>query len=281
MKYMLTVRYGAMRLVGRFASEIDGLRIGDKVVARTDRGTEMGEVVSGTDIVDDSEAGAVTGEVLRKLTPDDEQRLIEIEEQVEPAEFKFCEEHMNSLKLPMQLVRVEHLLGDDKIVFYFMAEGRVDFRQLVKDLAQEYRTRIEMRQIGVRDEARLLADFEHCGRELCCKTFMKKLEPVTMKMAKNQKATLDPSKISGRCGRLMCCLRFEDKTYEALKRSLPRKGTRVLTPEGEGDVIAQDILSQLVRVELADRREAIVPLEDIKIIAGPERETNGDDGDNG
>ena len=282
MKYRVTVRYGAMSHVGDFCAEFSGLRAGDNCVVRTDRGVEAARILSPVaPCGDETTNPTFLGEILRRMDAEDTKKWQRLQDEDEPREFEFCRKQIQKHNLPMKLASVEHLFGGTKIIFYFLSEGRVDFRELVKDLAQEYRTRIEMRQIGVRDEARLLADFEHCGRELCCKTFMKKLEPVTMKMAKNQKATLDPSKISGRCGRLMCCLRFEDKTYEALKRSLPRKGTRVLTPEGEGDVIAQDILSQLVRVELADRREAIVPLEDIKIIAGPERETNGDDGDNG
>ena len=133
----------------------------------------------------------------------------------------------------------------------------------MKDLARTYKTRIEMRQIGVRDEAKLLAEFEHCGRELCCRTFMKQLQPVTMKMAKNQKATLDPAKISGRCGRLMCCLRYEDKTYEALRKELPKRGSRVQLERGEGDVVKTEVLSQNITVELRDGTRVVVQPKDI------------------
>ena len=174
------------------------------------------------------------------MSADDAKKLQSLQSVDQPKEFEFCKKKIQERNLPMKLASVEHLLGGSKIIFYFLAEGRVDFRELVKDLAQEYHTRIEMRQIGVRDEARLLADYEHCGRELCCKTFIKNLEPVTMKMAKNQKATLDPTKISGRCGRLMCCLRFEDSVYEDLRSGLPGMGVRVATAEGEGEVVAQD-----------------------------------------
>jgi cell fate regulator YaaT (PSP1 superfamily) len=197
------------------------------------------------------------------MTQADFERLRETEEQIEPKERRFCEQRIRERGIPMSLARVEHLLGGDKIVFYFLADGRVDFRQLVKDLAAEYRTRIEMRQIGVRDEARLLAEFEHCGRELCCRTFMKDLEPVTMRMAKAQKTTLDPAKISGRCGRLMCCLRFEDETYSYLKRRLPRKGTRVSIAAGTGEVTGYDILRQTVTVELPDGTDKTVPVDEI------------------
>jgi cell fate regulator YaaT (PSP1 superfamily) len=188
----------------------------------------------------------------------------------QPKEFDFCKKKIQERNLPMKLASVEHLLGGSKIIFYFLAEGRVDFRELVKDLAQEYHTRIEMRQIGVRDEARLLADYEHCGRELCCKTFIKNLEPVTMKMAKNQKATLDPTKISGRCGRLMCCLRFEDSVYEDMKSGLPGLGVLVATPEGEGEVVAQDAEKKVVTVALADKRQVTVPVAQIKTVCARE-----------
>jgi cell fate regulator YaaT (PSP1 superfamily) len=240
MRYLATVRYGSMAFVGDFVTRVAGLRARDRVVIRTERGVEIGTVVSPGDVIEDGEeketeqteeqartdlpAGSV-GEILRRMTPDDLAKQDEIEEQDQPREFDFCMERIKARDLPMKLASVEHLFGGTKIIFYFVADGRVDFRELVKDLAQEYHCRIEMRQIGVRDEARLLADYEHCGRPLCCRTFVKKLEPVSMKMAKSQKATLDPAKISGRCGRLMCCLRFEDDLYEELRRASPRKHT--------------------------------------------------------
>jgi len=143
----------------------------------------------------------------------------------------------------------------------------------VKDLAKEYRTRIELKQIGVRDEARLLADYDHCGREICCRTFIRDLQPVTMKMAKAQKATLDPSKISGRCGRLMCCLRYEDKVYEEMKKQLPRKGATVITEHGKAEVIDYDIISQTLRVENEDGRIVKVPMKEVKkVIPRDEKE---------
>ena len=163
----------------------------------------------------------------------------------------------------MKLASVEHLYGTKKIIFYYLANGRIDFRELVKDLAKEYQARIEMKQIGVRDEARLLADYEHCGRELCCRSYLKNLEPVTMKMAKNQKATLDPSKISGRCGRLMCCLRYEDRVYEELKNSLPKKGSVVKTIKGTGEVVNYDVLQQQVVIETENRSRQTVSVGEI------------------
>jgi len=270
MNYRSIVRYGAMRRVDKFRVAFSGLRMGDKCVIRTDRGVEVGVILSP---VEPYEAPAgksdVGGEILRRMSSDDVRKLEVMQAEQEPGEFEFCKKRIRERELPMRLVSVEHLFGGTKIIFYFLADGRVDFRELVKDLAQEYHTRIEMRQIGVRDEARLLADFEHCGRELCCKTFIKNLQPVTMKMAKNQKATLDPNKISGRCGRLMCCLRFEDEVYDELKRNLPHKGTRVDTVAGRGEVVGSDILRQLVTVELDDGREASFPVGEVRILKKP------------
>lgn len=276
-----TVRYGAMGNVVKSFAKFGGLKLGDRVVLRTDRGVEVGSVLSTPKEVEGEGPEPSTGEILRKVTAKDLERLREIEEQQIPKERKFCEQKIKDHQLPMKLADVEHLFGGTKVIFYFLAEGRVDFRELVKDLAREYQTRIEMRQIGVRDEARLLADFEHCGRELCCKTFMQKLEPVTMKMAKSQKATLDPAKISGRCGRLMCCLRFEDEVYDQLRRELPKKGTRVVTAKGTGEVTGQDVLQQLVTIEMPDEREMVVHVREILKELPPEEAKEGEKEDPG
>jgi cell fate regulator YaaT (PSP1 superfamily) len=270
-----------MMNVGSFSSQMP-IRRGDKVIVRTERGTELGEVVTVFDQVvssedkdtsevsqeapaaanTDAEPGAEQAErqpaplrpaygprVLRKATKEDLAKSQEIKESMEPAQFKFCQQKIRELQVPMRLAAVEHLFGGEKVIFYFLAESRVDFRSLVRELAREYRTRIEMKQIGARDEAKLLGDYEHCGHELCCRGFIRTLEPVTIKMAKSQKATLDPAKISGACGRLMCCLRFENPIYQLLKSQLPRKGKRVKTPQGEGEVINYDIIAQTVLVE--------------------------------
>jgi len=264
MKHKVLTRYGAMRQIGVFSTHIKNLGFGEKCIVRSDRGAEWGEVVSG--VKDEAPAPPlrIGGSILRRVTAEDHERRREIEEVVQPKEFAFCAAKIRERRLPMRLVSAEHIFGGEKIIFYFIADGRVDFRELVKDLATEYKTRIEMRQIGVRDEARLLAEYEHCGRELCCRTFMKDLEPVTMRMAKLQKTTLDPTKISGRCGRLMCCLRFEDETYSELKKTLPKKGTRVRTAEGDGEVLSAEILSQTVTVELPERRPITVHIDEIQ-----------------
>jgi cell fate regulator YaaT (PSP1 superfamily) len=170
------------------------------------------------------------------------------------------------MKLPMKIVDAEHVFGGERIIFYFMSDGRVDFRELVKKIAQEYQTRIEMRQIGSRDEAKLLGDVESCGQQCCCQRFLKHLKPVNMRMAKMQKATLDPAKISGYCGRLKCCLRYEDKTYVELKRQLPKKNTRVKTQQGIGKIVDAQILTQLVMVEYEGGDRGVVGLEEIEIL---------------
>ncbi len=265
MKYTVRIRYGAMHSVGQFTSDIKNLRTGNRCIIRSQRGTELGEVVSDFETLDGN-PGKIDGTVLRRPAREDYDALRKIENELQPEEYQFCSDRIIERDLPMRLVAVEHILGGEKIIFYFLAEGRVDFRQLVKDLAAEYRTRIELRQIGVRDEARLLAEYGRCGRELCCRSFIKDLEPVTMRMAKLQKTTLDPTKISGCCGRLMCCLRFEDDLYNDLKKNLPGKGDPVSTPLGSGEVVDTDILSQTVDIELPGRRTATVDLEDVEML---------------
>lgn len=268
--WLLTVRYGDMRLIANFKTKLPDLKMGDKCVLKTDRGTEMGMVVSSPEKLTKDQDTERLGEVIRKATSEDFKQQEKIYREKMSQEMEFCQNKINELDLPIDLVFCEHILGGEKIVFYFLAEGRVDFRELVKELAKQYKTRIEMRQIGVRDEARLLADFEHCGRDLCCKTFIKELEPVTMKMAKSQKTTLDPAKISGRCGRLMCCLRFEDKIYTKLKGQLPKKGTILSTEKGNGEVINLDILSQQITLELENKEKIKISSRDIiKVIKEP------------
>jgi cell fate regulator YaaT (PSP1 superfamily) len=177
---------------------------------------------------------------------------------------KYAKAQVAELNLPMKLVEAEPILGGEQITFYYMSEDRVDFRDLVNRLAGQFRTRIEMRQVGARDEARLVADYERCGQHCCCKNFLKVLKPVSMRAAKVQKATLDPLKISGRCGRLMCCLRYEDQTYKELKANLPPRNKRVGTSEGPGVVIDSKILVQLVLVRLEhDMKEIAVPIEEL------------------
>jgi cell fate regulator YaaT (PSP1 superfamily) len=282
MKYRAIIRHGAMSHVDNFRADFSGLRMGDICVIRTERGIEHGRILGPVvPYTEEDKDAAIVGEIVRRMSPEDLKKLAEAQDVLQPREFAFCKKQIQQRELPMKLTSVEHLFSGSKIIFYFLAEGRVDFRELVKDLAQEYHTRIEMRQIGVRDEARLLADYEHCGRELCCKTFIKNLEPVTMKMAKNQKATLDPAKISGRCGRLMCCLRFEDQTYEELRSALPECGCRVCTCSGEGCVVGQDPVTQQVTVELADKQRESFPAAEVKVLEGPPKKEQEEQQDAG
>jgi len=263
MRYKVTVRYGILRNVENAFTQDADLKKGDRIVIRSARGVEFGVAISQPLELDAETDISGMGEVLHKVTEDEEKKQEEIEHKSIPSEYSFCQEKIKEHKLPMKLASVEHLLGSKKIIFYFLAKGRVDFRELVKDLAKKYKSRIEMKQIGVRDEAKLLAEYQHCGRELCCRTFLKNLEPVTMKMAKNQKATLDPSKISGRCGRLMCCLRYEDDAYEEMKHNLPRKGTLIATTKGVGEVVDYDILQQKITMESKDKKLVVISKKEI------------------
>jgi len=176
---------------------------------------------------------------------------------------RFCKGHVERMGLSMRLVTVEHLLGGERMTFYFTAEGRIDFRELVKELSSEFKTRVELRQVGARDEARLVGDFERCGRQCCCQSFLKDLKPISMRMAKVQKATLDPSKISGRCGRLMCCLRYEDGGYQELRKTLPKRNTWVRTETLVGRVNKTHVITQLVEIELPDSSRAVVGVEEV------------------
>jgi len=261
------VRYGAMDKTERFSAPEDGVQAGHDVVMRTQRGVEWGHVVLVKDQAPDEPNPA--GEVLRRATPGDCEKQQDIVERREAEESKHSKALIKTHNLPMKLVRVEHLFGGSKIIFYFLAEGRVDFRELVKDLAQEYRTRIEMRQIGVRDEARLMGQIGPCGKELCCRTFLDALKPVPMKLAKDQKSTLDPAKISGTCGRLKCCLRYEEELYKELKLNLPRRGAKVRTAAGEGIVVGYEIIGQTVEVELPDGSRQKLPASEVS--AEPEQ----------
>jgi len=261
-KYL--VRYGVMRHLAILSAR-GGLTLarGAKVIARTSRGLEVGEVLceAGQDKSDESKATS-EGQILREMTPEDANEAAHLQASAKN-EFNLCRQHVEQLGLQMQLVDVEHLFGGERIIVYYLAEGRIDFRELVKRLAGEFQTRIEMRQIGVRDEAKLLADFGDCGKAVCCNTHLIEMPPVSMKMAKLQKATLDPTKISGRCGRLKCCLRYEYDTYVELQRELPPVGSVVTLDKGQARVIGQEILAQQLLVEFEDNRRVLVEAKDV------------------
>ena len=214
------VRYGAIRFLGTFSVHGSATYArSTRVIARTERGLEDGEVLCEvTPEVLAALKDPPEGQILRAMTPEDIRESARIRGQA-ASELDTCQRYVEQLGLAMQLVDVEHIFGGERIVIYYLAENRVDFRELVKLLAAEFQTRIEMRQIGVRDEAKLLADYGDCGGPVCCNTHLVQMPPVSMKMAKLQKATLDPNKISGRCGRLKCCLRYEFELYE--QKELP------------------------------------------------------------
>ncbi len=258
------VRHGVMRFLGDFEAD-DGVAYvrNQQVIVRSERGLEAAEVLcAATERAIQLIAEPTHGKIVRAMTEQDRAEVERLR-QAQNTEFEGCTTFIADRKLQMELVDVEHLFGGERIVFYFLAEKRVDFRDLVKDLAREFRTRIEMRQIGVRDEAKLLADYGDCGKPVCCNTHMAVMPPVSMRMAKLQKSTLDPSKISGRCGRLKCCLRFEQDVYEEFQKELPQPGVRVVTAKGQGRVLAQEILARKVLVEFEDGRRLPVAMDEI------------------
>jgi cell fate regulator YaaT (PSP1 superfamily) len=285
----LLVRYGYLREIGEFPSDLtQKAPCGAKLVVRTDRGTEIAELLGTTcagtpcpktitreqllAYIDKSGSRnypfTEQGHVLRVATPQDLLEQSKLDEN-RNRDLTMARDLVRTHKLAMKIVEVEHLLGGERILFYFVSEHRVDFRLLVRDLAHSLHTRIELRQVGARDEARLAADFEKCGQHCCCRQFLKALTPISMRAAKIQKATLDPTKISGRCGRLMCCLRYEDKTYDELRKKLPKRNTRVATEKGDAWVIDGQILTQLVLCQYDDGTREAIPLEKITAFDRP------------
>jgi cell fate regulator YaaT (PSP1 superfamily) len=258
------VRTGIMRVLGVFnPGRDDRYARGQQVVVRTDRGLEVGEVLTeATEHVLGSMNNPGYGQILRALSGDDVRDQTRLHEQ-EAQEFAVCERLIAQEKLDMRLVDVEHLFGGERVVVFYLSENRVDFRELVRQLAAEFQTRVEMRQIGVRDEAKLLADYGDCGKPVCCNTHLSEMPPVSMKMAKIQKATLDPTKISGRCGRLKCCLRYEYDTYESLQKELPPVGADVVTSQGRARVLAQEILAGQLLIETEDRRRVLIEADQV------------------
>ncbi len=265
MSHAHVVRYGRMRLLGPFRGPDDLILMrGMQVVIQTDRGTELAEVLCPlTELAADALGHLPPGEIVRIATEED-LRSRDGLAAIEREGFEGCLGFIALRQLQMDLVDVEAILGGQRLVFYYLAEKRVDFRDLVKDLARTFRTRIEMRQIGVRDEAKLLADFGDCGQPVCCNSHLTRMPPVSMRMAKLQKSTLDPSKISGRCGRLKCCLRYEFDTYSESESSLPRLHARVETDRGIGHVVALEILAQKMTVEFEAGGQAVLGPADVQ-----------------
>ena len=299
----IVAKFGSMGLIGEFPFSLDVKPgCGSKFVIKTHRGTEIGEMLTSTcpnsgcgksisrkEMLEYIERSggkdypffSMQGKVLRIATVEDLNQQTRIDGTKDKM-LRHAREVSNRLKLPLKMVDAEPILGGEKVTFYFVSEERIDFRELVQELATEHQTRIEMRQVGSRDEARLTADYEKCGQHCCCKQFLKVLKPVSMKNAKIQKATLDPLKISGRCGRLMCCLRYEEQSYDDLRARLPKKRTRVSGEFGTGYVLDTQILTQLCLIQLDDKDERIaVALEELTILGpggGPQQGGGGGGG---
>lgn len=246
----------------------------DHVIVETVRGIEFGHVIVGPKEVTEEEIISPLKKVLRVANEED--YLIHERNQEKAKEaFSICEKKIEEHGLTMKLIDVEYTFDNNKVIFYFTADGRVDFRELVKDLASIFKTRIELRQIGVRDEAKMVGGLGPCGRVVCCHKFLGDFEPVSIKMAKDQSLSLNPTKISGLCGRLMCCLKFEHKTYEELLKDMPTVGTIVLTPNGKGTVVETFTLAQMlkVRVRKEDDTEEIFNYRVDEIIVTDEKDS--------
>lgn len=240
-------------------------------IVETARGVEFGEVVVGPKEVSEDEIIAPLKKVLRVANEEDKERNTENKEKEEQA-FEVCLKKITEHGLSMKLVDVEYTFDNNKVIFYFTADGRVDFRELVKDLASIFKTRIELRQIGVRDEAKMVGGLGPCGRPMCCSSFLGEFEPVSIKMAKEQNLSLNPTKISGICGRLMCCLKYEQDTYERIRKELPRIGSIVNTSDGQGEVVGNSVVKECVKVRIIneEKEEEVrsYPITEVTIING-------------
>lgn len=244
---------------------------GDSIIVETARGIEFGQCVIEPREIQEEDIVAPLKNVIRKADQEDIKKHMENKKREEEA-FNICLEKIQKHQLVMKLIDVEYTFDNNKIIFYFTADGRVDFRELVKDLATVFRTRIELRQIGVRDEAKMVGGLGPCGRPMCCSSFLGDFAPVSIKMAKEQNLSLNPTKISGICGRLMCCLNYEQETYEHIRKNLPKVSSIVDTPFGKGEVIENSVVKEMVKVKIKmqDNEEVIkeVSIKEISMISG-------------
>lgn len=255
MTTIIGVRFRNVGKVYYFSPKDLDISVGDHVIVETARGVEYGFVVLGPKEVDDSKVIQPLKEVIRIATPKDDARE-ENNRKKEKEAFVICQKKIRAHELEMKLIDAEYTFDNNKVLFYFTADGRIDFRELVKDLAGVFRSRIELRQIGVRDEAKMLGGLGICGRPFCCSQFMDEFIPVSIKMAKTQNLSLNPTKISGTCGRLMCCLKYEQDAYEDALKRLPKQDSFVVTPDGPGNVSDVNVLKETVHVKLDDRNES-------------------------
>ena len=263
MAFFTTVRYGKMSLVARCRMERDDIRQRDGCIVRTDRGKEYGTVLSPPEPIPESMAKESLFDIIRKASTADSETAGRIDKENRVNAMKYCREQIVTLKLAMKIVEVDFLFSGDRIIIYFMADSRVDFRHLVRILAREFRTRVDLRQVGARDEARLVGDAGHCGLKLCCRGFLKELGGITMDMAKIQKHTSDPSKITGRCGKLLCCLRYEYNAYREGRDLMPPRGKMLTTRMGEGKVVDRNLLLREVTIEAEGGERHVVKLDEL------------------
>ena len=270
MAEVVGVRFKDVGKIYYFDPGAEKMAKGDHVIVETARGTECGFVAMANRQVDDELIVKPLKKVVRKAGEKD-LKTVEHNRAKEKEAFAICEKKIKEHGLEMKLVDVEYTFDGSKILFYFTADGRVDFRELVKDLASVFRTRIELRQIGVRDESKMLGGLGICGRCFCCSSFLGEFQPVSIKMAKEQGLSLNPTKISGTCGRLMCCLKYEQDAYEYLLKITPSKGSQVKTREGKGTVVDVELLKGNVKVQLHGKEESapiICPRKEVKILSG-------------
>ncbi len=252
-------------------------RRGDQVVVRSTEGLNLGEVLEILPELDPQLLNSANCPYVERLATASDLAQAQKNRELAERAFHFCQARIESRRLPIYLVQVECLFDASKIIFFFTAPGRVDFRELVKDLVQEFRCRIELRQIGVRHRAKMVGGLGICGRPLCCAAFIKDFEPVSVRMAKEQQLSLNPGKISGVCGRLMCCLTYEYSTYQELKRHLPRVGKNIKLPEGEGKVIRYNLIRQTIAVELPEGVEKEIPMSQLKTPPSREAQTDSEE----
>lgn len=253
---IIGVRFKSVGKIYYFDPASANLKVGDKVIVETSRGVECGEVVMTDKEISETDFSSPIKPIIRIATENDF-KIIEKNKQKEKDAFKICEQKIKAHKLKMNLIDVECTFDNNKLLFYFTAENRVDFRELVKDLAAVFRTRIELRQIGVRDEAKMLGGLGICGQPFCCSRFLGEFQPVSIKMAKEQGLSLNPTKISGTCGRLMCCLKYEQDNYEELLKTTPKVGAIVKTEEGKGVVQEVNLLTGKLRVKI-DKNDNVI-----------------------
>jgi len=260
-KKLVCVRFSTIPMPYIFDARDLEIAPGDQVVVSTEAGMSAAKVISFTR-EDEAQGLDDIKPIIRKMTEEDLQKLGRIHEKEKDA-FTFCHTRIQARNLPMKLIKVEQLFDENKITFYFVAEGRVDFRDLLKDLVEKYRTRIELRQIGTRQESAMLGGIGSCGRELCCARFLTNFQRISVKMAKNQNMTLNPSKISGLCGKLKCCLAYEKDSYANLIENLPKPGRKVFIEQGEATVVSINVINQSFVAKLADRRFIKAHVSDI------------------